>query len=143
MPTPEFGKADSGSRGRGRYANRGEHVMRRKRGVEQALEEMIGMYDPAAFGAGDFHLSAKREEAGRKLRGGIGERDGAANSSPVADRRMTDMGHGQGDERRVSGNLGRAFGLDVADQRPDLELAIVATDLVQSIKTIDVDQQSG
>ena len=39
----ELGEADAGVRGRGRHADRGQHVARPERGLEQALEEIVGL----------------------------------------------------------------------------------------------------
>src|SRR5712691_9801018 len=54
---------------------------------------------------------------------------------------MADMGHGQGDERHMARDVGRALGLGVAHQRADLDVPVLARDAVESVDAVDIDQQ--
>ncbi len=107
----------------------------------QALEEVVGLDGAAAGGTGDLDLAAERQQTGRQFGGRIGERNRAAERAAVADRRVADMRHGERDQRRMAGDLGRALGLSMASQRSDLELAVLQRDPVETGDMIDVDQQ--
>src|SRR5262249_58732814 len=89
----------------------------------------------------DHDLAAECDEAGRRLGGRIADRDRAADGAAVADRRMSDMRHRLGDERRVRRDVWRAFGLRVAHERAELEEAVAPRDAVEPGHAIDVDQE--
>ena len=125
MAARELGEADAGVRRRGRNADRGQHVARAERGLEQALEEIVGLDRALALSAGDLDLAAEREQARRQLGRRIGEGDRAAERAAVADRGVADMRHRQRDQRRVPGDLGGALGLRVTRQRADLDHAVL------------------
>ena len=54
---------------------------------------------------------------------------------------MADVRHGQRDQRGVSGDIGRALGLDVAGEGADLDRAVVQRDAVEAGNAVEVDQQ--
>ena len=113
-----------------------------ERGLEQVAEEIVGRDGAAPLRAGDLHLAAEREQAGRQLGGRIGERDRAAERAAVADRRMADMRHGARDQRRVLRDDRRAFGRGVAHQGADLHAAVAARDAVETGNAVDVHQEA-
>jgi hypothetical protein len=76
---------------RRRDADRGEHVARRQRGLEQILEEIVGRHVARTLRSGDGDLAAEREETCRQFGCRIGEGDRAADGAAIADRRMADM----------------------------------------------------
>ena len=137
----ELGETHAGVPGRGGNADRGQHVARAERGLEQAFEEIIGLHRAPAVRPGDIHFTAERQQARRQFGGGIGEGNRAAERAAVADRRMADMRHGERDQRRMPGDLGGAFGLGVAGQRADLDLAGFHRDAGKPADAIQVDQQ--
>src|SRR6266511_6073619 len=55
---------------------------------------------------------------------------------------MADMRQRPGDQRGVAGDLGRALGLGVAHQRPDLDPPVVARDTVEPADAVEVDEQA-
>ncbi len=93
--------------------------------------------------AGNVDLAIERHQAGWKLGGRVGERDRAADGAAVADCGMADMRHGRGDQRRMTRDLGRALGLGMANQRPDLDPAVLHHNVVEPVDAVDVDQQGG
>ena len=54
---------------------------------------------------------------------------------------MADMRHGERNQRRVARDQVRAFGLGVAGERADLDVAVLQRDAVEPVDVIDVDQQ--
>src|SRR5262249_49189502 len=141
MAARQFGKADAHVGSGGGGADRGHHVARRERGLEQAPVKIIGLDGALAGWPRDHDLAAECDEAGRQLGRRIAERDRAADGAAVADRRMSDMRHRLGDERRVRGDVWRAFGLRVAHERAELEEAVAPRDAVEPGHAIDVDQE--
>ena len=119
-----------------------EHVLRPERGLEQALEEILRPDGALALGAGGVDFAIERQQAGRQFGGRIGEGDGAAERAAIADGGVADMRHGARDQRRVFGDQLGAFGLGMAHQRADLDLAVFVRDAVESADAVDVDQQA-
>ena len=94
------------------------------------------------FGAGDLDLAAERKQAGGEFGGRIGEGERAADGAAIADGGMRDVRERERDQRRMFGDLARAFGLGVAHQRADFELAVLAINAVEAGDAVDVDQQA-
>ncbi len=140
MAARQLRKTVAAFRPRGGQADFRENVTRAQRGLEQALEKIVCLHDPCAGRVRDLALAAQREQAGRQLGGRVGG-DRAANGAAVADRGMGDMGQGARDERRVAGDLRRAFGLRVAHQRADLDGAVLHRNALERIEAVDVDQE--
>ena len=112
-----------------------------QRGLEQSLEESVGLHLAFAFGTGDVDLSAEREQAGGQFRRRIGEGDGAAEGAAVANGGMADMRHGERDQRRVLGDHLGTLDLGMTRQGADLDEFALFGDAVESLDGVDVDQQ--
>jgi hypothetical protein len=92
VPARELGKPDAGCRARSGDKDRGEHIARPQCRLEQAFEEMLGLYGSRALRARDRDLAIHRNQAGGQLGSGVGECNGATQRPAMADRGMTDMG---------------------------------------------------
>ena len=143
MAASELGEADAGLGTGGRDADSGKYISGGERGLEQALEEIVGLDGAGALRPGDGQFAIQRKHACRQFGGRISEGDRAADRAAIADRGMTDMRHGQGDERSPPGELGRAFGLRVAHQRADFQMSVARHNPVESADAVEVDQQGG
>ena len=141
VPPRQFGKAGARVLAGGRHADGGEHLVRRQRGLEQALEEILCLDGALALRAGRLDFAVERQQAGRQFGGRVGKGDGAAERAAVADRRVADMRHGARDQRRVLGDDVGALGGGVARQCADLDHAVFERDAVEAVDAVDVDQQ--
>ena len=140
MAARELGETDAGVGARGRDSDGGEHIARRKRGLEQALEEIIGLDRELPLRPDDFDFAIECDDARRQFGGRIGEGKRAADGAAVADRGVADMRQRQSDERGRSRDFGRAFRLRVTHQRADLDVGVFQHDPVESADSVDVDQ---
>src|SRR5215470_8724661 len=143
MAAGKLGETDAGVGARSRDTDGGEHIARRKRGLEQALEEIIGFDRELPLRPDDFDFATERDDACRQFGGRIGEGERAADGAAVADRGVADMRQRQRDERRRLRDLGGAFRLRVPHQRADLDVGVFQRDPVEPADAVDVDQQRG
>jgi hypothetical protein len=128
MAPGEFRKTHPQVFCRGGNADRGEHVLGAERRLEQSLEEIVGLHHPLTFFARNLDFAAERQQARRQFGSRIGKRDRAAQRAAVSDRGVADVRHGERNQRRMFGDVGRALGLGVAGQRADLDHAILHRD---------------
>src|SRR5262249_9420654 len=91
-------------------ADGGEHVAGRKRGLEQALEEIVGFDRELPLRPDHFDFAVERDDACRQFGGRIGEGERAADGAAVAGRGGAGMRQRQGDGRGCGGARGGGGG---------------------------------
>ena len=87
----QFGKARRRARRRRRKFDRNDQFARPQVGLEQTLEEILGLDLALAASAGQHQRRAERHRAGRKFGRRIGIGETAAERAAIADRDMADM----------------------------------------------------
>ena len=103
------------------------------------LKKVLRPDGALALGTDRIDLTIERQQTGRQFGGRIGEGDGAAKRAAVTDRGVADMRHGARDQGRVFGDQLGAFGLGMAHQRAELDLAVFVRDAAESADAVDVD----
>ena len=84
-----------------------------------------------------------RDQTGRQLGGGIGERDTSADSAAGPDGPVAHVRHRLGDQRRMAGDERRGLHGFVPRQRADDEPLRRQADPVEPGQAVDVDQRCG
>ena len=143
VPPRQLHEARLPARSDARNLDCGQHLARLEGGLVKAPEERVRVHGSGAALARNRHARAEGNRAGRELGRRVGERDGAAEGAAIAHRRMGDMRHGAGDERRPGGDEVRGLHLRMAGHGADPKPIVGFLDARKARHAADIDQHLG
>lgn len=141
LPSREFAKHHARARRGEGDLDRGEHLVGRQRGREQAVEECARRNAARLAGALQHHLGLQREHAGRQFGGRIGMSEAAADRAAIADGGVADLGCRGAEQRQLRSDLGGREQVNVAGQCANGETFGIAGDAAKRRETGNVDQE--
>lgn len=140
----EFVEAEAGVRREGRQVDGGQHLIRFKRGGEQAGEELASAHRPCAARAAQVQRGVAGECNYWQFGGRVGVGQTATDRAPVANLRVGDEGHCRGQQRGVLRNEFAAFHGAVTSHRANAQRAIGQQfNAVQCSNPVEVNQHAG
>ena len=124
----------------GGHFYRGDDLVRGERGKEQVTEKLAGSYPPLASRGLQLQPRAGRNERRRRIGGGVGVGEVAAQGAPVAHRGIAHLGARFRQQARSATHRIRTRHLVVRCERSDSERAAHLGDAPQLRHPSDVDQ---